>query len=79
MGADDLDISLFKSLSLGKERKLRLEVSSYNVANRAQFGMPSVPSINAVNTQSSAATSFGLITSTINSPRQFQFGSRFTF
>jgi hypothetical protein len=79
MGANDLDLSLYKSLSLGRERKLRLEVSSYNIANRPQLGMPSVNSINAVNTQSSAATAFGQITSTINSPRQFQFGSKFTF
>jgi len=58
---------------------LRFEVSSYNVANRAQFGMPAVPSITSVQTQPAEAAIFGQITSTVNSPRQFQFGSRFTF
>lgn len=79
MGAQDFDLSLYKHFSLGKERSLRLEVSSYNIANRAQLGMPSIPSITAVQTQPSEAAVFGQITSTINSPRQFQFGSRFSF
>jgi hypothetical protein len=71
-GAQDLDISLYKRFSLGESRELRFEASSYNVANHAQFGMPSVPSLTVPN-------DFGLIQSTVNSPRQFQFGSRFTF
>ena len=79
MGAKDVDISLFKSFSLGKERELRFDISSYNVANRAQLGQPGVPSITAVETQPSVAAAFGQIMSTVNSPRQFQFGSRFTF
>ncbi len=79
MGAQDFDISLYKHFSLGKERDLRIEVSSYNIANRAQLGMPSVPSVTAIQTQPAEAATFGQITSTVNSPRQFQFGSRFTF
>lgn len=79
MGAKDVDISLFKSFSLGKERELRFDISSYNIANRKQLGMPGTPSITAVETQPSEAAVFGQITSTVNSPRQFQFGSRFTF
>jgi hypothetical protein len=73
MGANDVDISLFKSFTLWNEMKLRLDISSYNVANKAQFSAPTV---------SDATTgfpAFGNITSDINSPRQFQFGSRFTF
>jgi hypothetical protein len=79
MGAQDFDVSLYKHFSLGKERDLRFEISSYNIANRAQLGMPSVPSITAVQTQLDVAATFGQITATVNSPRQFQFGSRFTF
>ena len=79
MGAKDLDLSLYKTFSFGEAMHLRFEVSSYNVANRAQFGMPAVPSITSVQTQPAEAAIFGQITSTVNSPRQFQFGSRFTF
>lgn len=79
MGARDLDLSLYKAISFGEARELRFEVSSYNVTNRAQFGMPYVPSITDVETQPSVAATFGQVTTTVNSPRQFQFGSRFTF
>ena len=73
MGADDVDLSIYKKFSLGEQRELRFDVSSYNVANRAQFGGPNV---------SSTATGypdFGWIQGTVNSPRQFQFGARFSF
>ncbi|MDR3773760.1 MAG: hypothetical protein P4L26_10460, partial [Terracidiphilus sp.] len=73
MGAQELDLSLFKSITLGKERELRFEISSYNVANRAQFAGPNVSS------QASGFVNFGQIYSTSNTPRQFQFGGRFTF
>ena len=79
MGAKDLDLSLYKTFSIRESMHLRFEASAYNVANRAQFGTPKVPSITAVQTQPDQAAVFGQITSTVNSPRQFQFGSRFTF
>ncbi|HEY6488725.1 MAG: carboxypeptidase regulatory-like domain-containing protein [Terracidiphilus sp.] len=79
MGAQDFDISLYKHFSLGKERDIRFEISSYNIANRAQLGMPGTPDMTSVATQPAEAAVFGQITSTVNSPRQFQFGSRFTF
>jgi hypothetical protein len=79
MGAQDLDFSVYKEFPFGETRQLRLEVSSYNVTNRPQFGMPNVPGITDVQTQPAEAALFGQITSTVNSPRQFQFGSRFTF
>ena len=73
MGAQDLDLSLFKSFTIGKEKNLRFEISSYNVANKAQFAGPSVSS------PSSGFVNFGQILSDSNTPRQFQFGSKFTF
>jgi hypothetical protein len=78
MGARDLDLSLYKTFSLGETRNLRFEISSYNVANKAQFGMPNVPTLTVVSASPSTAA-FGQITNTINTPRQFQFGARFTF
>lgn len=79
MGAQNLDLSLYKKFSLGETRQLRFEIASYNITNHAQLGQPNVPSIQAVTTQPAEAAAFGLITNTVNSPRQFQFGSRFTF
>lgn len=73
MGANDVDISLFKSFTLWGEKKLRLDISSYNIANKPQFSAPTVSDA------TSGYPNFGVITSDINSPRQFQFGSRFTF
>jgi len=73
MGAQELDLSLFKNFTLGKERNLRFEVSSYNVTNKAQFSAPNVSS------PSSDYVNFGQILSDSNTPRQFQFASRFTF
>ena len=66
MGAQDLDLSLFKSFQLGEERKLRFEISSFNVANKAQLGMPGVPSITAVETDPAQAAAFGQITANVN-------------
>jgi len=75
MGAQDVDLSLFKSFALGKERNLRFEMSSFNIENKAQFAAPNVPSFSS----GWADNNFGQITATSNAPRQFQFGSRFTF
>jgi hypothetical protein len=79
MGAQNLDISLYKSFPMGEARSLRFDISSYNIANRAQLGMPDVPSITDVQSQGSEAAAFGQITNTVNTPRQFQFGARFSF
>ena len=74
MGANDFDMSAYKHFTFGKEKDLRFEISSYNIANRKQLGMPNLsgPTL-------TVPANFGLITSTVNQPRQFQFGSRFTF
>ena len=76
-GAADLDISLFKTVSLGKEKSLRFEVSSYNITNSVQMGYPSVfwnPSPTPDN-----MAGFGQITNDVNTPRQLQFASKFSF
>jgi hypothetical protein len=81
MGANNLDVSLYKSFKFGESRDLRFEVSSYNITNRAQFGMPNVPAMVDLwaQLQQGPNNNFGLITNTVNTPRQFQFGARFTF
>jgi hypothetical protein len=77
-GARDLDLSIYKTFALGETKALRFDVSSYNITNTPQYGYPSVPSITAT-TSNPSSNPFGVITNTINTPRQFQFGARFTF
>ena len=77
MGANNLDLTLSKIVKLGEKRDLRFNISSYNVANRAQFSAPSVPSNSSGGW--APGNGFGQILSTSNSPRQFQFAARFTF
>ena len=78
-GARDLDISVYKNFALGKERNLRFEVSSYNVTNTVQFGYPSVFWNQSAAEDPTLMTGFGEITYSVNTPRQFQFATRFTF
>lgn len=75
-GARDLDLSIYKTFALGETRNLRFDVSSYNITNTPQYGYPNVPSLNGALFQQ---LPFGQITNTLNTPRQFQFGARFTF
>ncbi len=75
-GARDLDLSVYKTLQLTEAKALRFDISGYNMTNTAQYGYPSVPNIVQAVQQ---GQQFGLITSTVNTPRQFQFGARFTF
>ncbi|HEY3616408.1 MAG TPA: hypothetical protein VGK96_06315, partial [Candidatus Sulfotelmatobacter sp.] len=75
-GARDLDLSIYKTFMFGETKALRFDVSAYNTTNTPQYGYPSVPSITDATTQ---GLPFGLITNTINTPRQFQFGARFSF
>jgi len=79
MGARDLDLSLYKILDISERVKLRFDIASYNLFNKAQLGMPNVPDIQSVTTQQDVKDSFGQITNTVNTPRQFQFGVRFIF
>jgi len=76
-GARDLDASIYKSFTMGGERALRVEMSSYNLTNTAQFGYPTVD-WNPTPTPDNLAD-FGQVTSTSNTPRQVQFAAKFTF
>jgi hypothetical protein len=79
MGANNLDLTLSKTVKLGEKRDIRFDISAYNVANRPQFSAPNVPTASSGWTTGAAGDQFGQITTTSNSPRQFQFASRFTF
>jgi Carboxypeptidase regulatory-like domain/TonB dependent receptor len=73
-GAHNLDVSVYKTFKIAESKALRFDISSYNLFNSAQFGAPSRHSLTSTGGQP-----YGPIQSTLNTPRQFQFGARFTF
>src|SRR5579864_8632207 len=73
-GARNLDVSIYKSFKLTETKALRFDISSYNLFNKAQFGQPTRQSLTSTGGQPFAGP-----TNTLNTPRQFQFGARFTF
>jgi len=75
-GARNLDLSVYKTINFTETKALRFDVSGYNMTNYAQYGYPNVTS---VVTASQPGQQFGLITNNVNTPRQFQFGARFSF
>ncbi len=72
-GTHNIDLSLFKNFRLGGERGLQLRIESFNFTNSVQLGLP-----NSVWNPNNLA-SFGQITSAASTPRQIQFGARYTF
>lgn len=76
-GAHDLDVSLYKNFKLPREMNLRFEVAAYNFTNSVQFGYPNVFWNPSPDTTTMAG--FGQVYGDVNTPRQFQFGTRFTF
>jgi hypothetical protein len=80
-GARDLDLSIYKTFKFTESKALRFDISGYNMTNTAQYGYPTVPSVvGAIPvSQGGQGLPFGQITNTLNAPRQFQFGARFTF
>ncbi|MGB5152400.1 MAG: carboxypeptidase regulatory-like domain-containing protein [Candidatus Sulfotelmatobacter sp.] len=80
-GARDLDLSIYKTFTFGETKALRFDASAYNTSNTPQYGYPSVPNIvGAIPvSQGGQGLPFGQITNNVNTPRQFQFGARFTF
>jgi hypothetical protein len=79
MGANDVDLSVYKTFQITEGKTIRIEASSYNIANRPQFGMPLVPDLTTTQSLGQQASGFGSVLTTINTPRQFQFAARFSF
>ena len=69
-GYRDLDVSLMKSFTLVRESRLEFHAEAYNAFNTPQFGPPNT---------SVTSSSFGVIGSQINSPRQIQLAAKVLF
>jgi hypothetical protein len=61
----NLDLSLFKHFSLTRGVRLQARLEAFNALNSVQFGSPNT---------SVTSSSFGVVTSQANTPRQLQFG-----
>jgi hypothetical protein len=61
----NLDLSLFKHFTLARRLRLQARIEAFNALNRVQFGSPNT---------SVTSSSFGVVTSQANTPRQLQFG-----
>ena len=66
----DLDASLQRSFRITERQSLQLRMEGVNVLNHPSF---------YVGDQNINSTTFGVITSTYNSPRVMQFGARYEF
>ena len=75
-GLATFDFSLFKNFALSETNRLQFRAEFFNLFNRPNFGSPDVtPWDSSGRPDALAAT----ISSTRTSPRQVQFGLKYTF
>jgi hypothetical protein len=65
------DLSLFKAIPIGKERRLTFRAEAFNVFNIINYGVPGVDLSNVA--------TFGVVNSMIGAPRQIQLGAHVNF
>lgn len=70
-GQEDVDLSLFKSFSLGHTRSIELRGEAFNSFNHANFANP------AANLAIPGA--FGKVTNTVGAPREIQLAAKYLF
>jgi hypothetical protein len=74
-GLASVDLSLFKNIPLAERSTLQFRAECFNVANRANFGTPNA----IVFSGGAVSPSAGLITNTVTTSRQLQFGLKLIF
>jgi len=74
-GLATVDLSLFKNISLAERSTLQFRAECFNIANRANFGTPNA----IVFSGGTVSPSAGLITNTVTTSRQLQFGLKLIF
>lgn len=75
-GLVNFDFSVEKDISLSERHKLQFRAESFNLFNRANFGLPAKGIFNSGRGRIGSA---GRIQKTVTSSRQIQFGLRFEF
>ncbi len=74
-GLASADLSLLKDITLSERGTLQFRAECFNVSNRANFGTPNV----VVFSGAAVSPSAGLITNTVSTSRQLQFGLKLMF
>jgi hypothetical protein len=74
-GLEEVDLSLFKRIPLTERISAQLRAECFNIQNRANFGTPNA----IVFSNGVVSPSAGLITNTVTTSRQIQFGVKLFF
>jgi len=74
-GLADVDLSLFKRIAVSEKANLQFRAEFFNVQNRANFATPNLTMFSS----GAVSPSAGLISSTVTSSRQIQFGLKLIF
>jgi hypothetical protein len=74
-GLADVDLSLFKRIAVTDKMNLQFRAECFNIQNRANFGTPNA----IVFSSGTVSPSAGLITNTVTTSRQIQFGLKLIF
>ncbi len=69
-GYFNLDMAMMKSFTFGANTRVQLRAEAFNVLNTPSYGIPE---------RNLSSPDFGKIRTTVNSPRQMQFGIKFLF
>ena len=74
-GLEEVDVSLFKRVPVTERLSAQIRAECFNIQNRSNFGTPNA----IVFSNGVASPSAGLITSTVTTSRQIQFGVKLIF
>ncbi|MGA2716842.1 MAG: carboxypeptidase-like regulatory domain-containing protein [Bryobacteraceae bacterium] len=74
-GLAEVDLSLFKRIAISERMNLQFRAECFNIQNRANFATPNL----TVFSNSAVSPTAGLISSTVTSSRQMQFGLKLIF
>jgi hypothetical protein len=74
-GLGEVDLSLFKKIAISEKMNLQFRAECFNLQNRANFGTPNA----IVFSNGVVSPSAGLITNTVTTSRQIQFGLKLIF
>jgi hypothetical protein len=74
-GLGEIDLSLFKTIPITENTKLLFRAEGFNIANKANFGVPNF----LIFSGDSISPSAGQITATTTTSRQIQFGLKLMF